>query len=128
MGPMYQAFVGSMNAALGDEPRRFWEVRRDRARPGADQQREAVADRRTAVRDAAASGEVGHAVSLAALAGPEQLAKGVMSVPGIGPLAQEILSKLGLPGLGRSNFNPATAPANVIGAWKGLFEGLSERN
>lgn len=112
--------MGPLKAAFGAEPRTFAEVRADRNRPGADQLAGAISDRRTVVREAAREGNRLGAFAMAFMAAPEQIAKGAMSVMPQGTPGREQV-------LGRSGFNPATAPLNVIGAMHGLFEGMTGR-
>lgn len=110
-GPLYAVIMG--------EPRSFTDVRAARQQPGADQQSLAISDRRTYVRDTwTKEGDQLGALASALLAGPEQAVKGVASVLPEGTPGREQV-------LGRSGFDPRTAPLNVLGAWRGLYDAIT---
>lgn len=110
---------GPFAAAIMPELRSFAQVRAERKQPGANQLALAISDRRTYVHDVAANeGDYLGAYASALLALPEQAVKGVASV-----LPE------GTPGraqaLGRSGYSFVTAPLNVIGAWRGLYDAVT---
>lgn len=121
IGPMLKQFLDSMpqtdfaslvkerDAAAGNLP---------------EQQRLSIEERRALTREAMREDPLA-GTALAVMAPLEQVGKGMMAAPVVGPYAEKLLKAAGLYEGSRSGFhNPG---ATIGGTWTGALQGLRDR-